>query len=320
MKTENDLGLPPEENTDATTALFTDQPGDGAPMLPLQDDNIGNNYDGAPAKGAMEAVETKTGEKVLRLKLPNGHVYTGKTEHDLLEQLYRGKVAADQAISDREEQIRNLRAAPPSAPPAVTPPSAAPITVAGDQWDPQKYLIYLGEDPMKARAYQDQFYYGGVDPVQATTYAYNVAKNVDQTMLAATFHDRNKDFPISPENSAKLMAVISQHRIVNPNIRDLEWAYGELKRSGSLSPAGPGPDGNQQYDDIDFGASSAPPAAPSAAPAPPQQPSGPQRRGGGAPPSPRNGGGNNTPDVISFDEMTLEQLKEHARKVGVLKH
>lgn len=315
MKTENDLGLPPEEPIDTATGLFTDQPGDGAPMLP-------DSYDGAEPKptAAPESIETKTGEKMLRLKLPNGHVYTGKTERELLEQVYKGKVAADEAIANREEQIRNLRAAPPAPSAAIPPTSAAPITVAGEQWDPQKYLTYLGEDPMKARNYQDQFYYGGVDPVQATTYAYNVATKLDQQMLAASFHDRNKDFPISPENSAKLMAVIHQNRIVNPNIRDLEWAYGELKRSGTLSPAGPGADPNQQYDDIDFGAGSIPPAASSAAPATPPSATGPQRRGGGAPPSPRNGGGNNTPDVVSFDEMTLEQLKEHARKVGVLKH
>lgn len=323
MKTENDLPLPPEDNKDDGGNLFTDLGGGGddTSMLPAA-------YDGAApspgATGAPEPFEAK-GEKLLRLKLPGGHSYTAKTERELLEMVFKGKIAADETIADREAQIRTLRSATPApAAPPHAPMPTGPAAGPGEEWDPQKYLNYLGEDPMKARRYQDQFMYGGLDPVEATSYAYRVATQLDQQMLAASFHDRNPDFPISPENSAKLMNVM-QSRGLKPDIVNLEWAYGELKRVGALVPPGPGPaSDDNEYEDVSFGPPApnyVPPAVTRpAAPAPTQQPAGPQRRGGGAPPSPRNGGGNNTPDVMSFEEMTLEQLREQARKMGALKH
>jgi hypothetical protein len=322
MKDEKDLPVSPNEPPAAedTTHLFTDSgDGGGESMLP--------GYDGAEGSptAVPEPYEAK-GEKLLRLKLPGGHAYTAKTERELLELVYKGKVAADEAIRDREAQIRNLQqAGPAGARPNPSPGMVqAPPMTPGEEWDPQKYLNLLGEDPMKARLYQDKFMYGGLDPVQATSYAYNVAQKLDQQMLAASFHDRNPDFPISPENSQKLMGVL-QARGLAPNIVNLEWAYGEMKRNGVLAPAGPGAAVDEnQYEEIDFGApgtNHAPPVAPRpAAPAPPQPPAGPQRRGGGAPPSPRNGGGNNTPDVVSFEQMTLAELKAHAQKIGALRH
>ncbi len=288
MKTEDDLGLEPP----VADGLFTDG---GTPD--------GGSWDGGGPEPTPtpEPIETKQGEKLLRLTMPNGHVYIGKTERALLEQFYKGKIAADQAIADREQQIRTLKATPAPAP----APAPVPAPRAEGEFDGQKYLDLLGQDPMKARRYQDQFYDGAggstVTEDPRVKYAYEVAQKVDQQLMAAEFHRRNPDFPASEENGNKLIAIV-QGQGLQPNLVNLEWAYGELKRTNQIAPASG--EGQPEYEDITFGAPPAPPVR--------------RGRGGGTPPPPRGTGGNAQPDAVDAESMPLDKLREVLRKAGAL--
>lgn len=300
METENDL--PEVEIPETSTGLFTDDGGgDGAPMLP----DVGG--DGAPA---AESIETKAGKTMLRLKMPNGHVYTGETEKDLLEQVFKGKVEADKVIADRESQIRELRGnqrhaaeGVPGARPA--PASAAPIP-AGEYSD-QTYLDLLGKDTIAARRYQDKHMYGDVDPVAATSYSYKISAAVEQQLMAAEFMRRNPDYVPTKENADQLTQAMQAARL-EPNVVNMEWAYGDMKRNGLLAP-NPETDGFQ-YQDVTFGGN---------APNPQPQPKPRSRGASGVPPAPSRGGSPAAPSGMDFESMTLAELTKAAEKLGAFR-
>lgn len=292
METEN---VPPVETAPEVDRLFTDQANDGGNMLPDAPE-----FDGAAPSAtapAPEPGETKTGEKVLRIKMPNGHVYAGKTETELLEQLYKGKIAADATIADRENQIRTLRAAPAPVP----SPAPNAITPAPEgEWDAQKYLDMLGTDPIKAQKYVNRFANDGADN-EKINYAYNVAQRLEQQSMTADFLRRNPDYIPSDETVEKMTRVMGAHGL-STSLVNLEWAYTELKRTGVVAPAMAG-DGIE-YQDITFGT---PPVTPARV-----------SRGGGAPPVPRGQGTTVVPNAVNPETMPLKDLRELLRKSGAL--
>lgn len=294
METENGT---PVETAPEVDGLFTDQPNDGGSMLPDAPE-----FDGAAPSAtapAPEPGETKTGEKVLRIKMPNGHVYAGKTETELLEQLYKGKIAADATIADRESQIRTLRVASTVTLPSPTAPIVTPTE---GEWDAQKYLDMLGTDPIKAQKYVNRFANDGADN-EKIDYAYKVAQRIEQQSMTADFLRRNPDYVPSDDTVEKMTRVMGAHGL-STSLVNLEWAYTELKRTGAVAPAMAGDGIEFEYQDITFGV---PPVTPARV-----------SRGGGAPPSPRAAGSSDNVDAINAETMPLPKLREHLRKIGAL--
>ncbi len=282
------------EELEDPTGLFTDGADGEAPMLP------GNEYDGAEpaAAPAPEAVEAK-GEKLLRIDLGNGHAIVGKTRDELLEKAVKMKIDTDKALADREDQIRVLKAQP-APQPRTEPQRIATEPVTDGEWDAQKYLNLLGEDPMKARRYQDQFYDGAKD--SRVEYAYNVAQKVEQQLTASEFLRRNPDYVPSDDAADKIHKTMKAHGLPTTLV-NMEWAYGELKRSGQVAAA-PSADGIE-YEDVVFGA-------------PEPKPTRPASRGAGAAPTLKRGGKAPEGDAVNAETMPLEDLRNVLRKAGAL--
>lgn len=299
MKTENDLpqAPPSEAPEEPVSGLFTDRAGDG-------DGSLLSTFDGSETP-VEPVIEPPAGAKPFRLKLENGHYITGATEAELLEKLVKGKNEADKAILDRENQIRQLKTAPPTTnvPGTRTLTVVPPAPVPDGAYSDQTYLDLLGKDTIAARRYQDQYIYNGMNPVEALTQAHSIAQNIQQRSVAADFMQRNTDYTPTSENSNRLLAVVAAAGL-QPNLVNMEWAFGEMKRTGVYSAA---PAQNAtEYQDYVFGAPKPPPA-------PPQR-----SRGAAAPPAPRSGPPTQVPEPINAETMPLEKLREELRKKGAL--
>jgi len=304
MAEETEIPAVPVEE-EAVGGLFTDQPPDGGGDAPNEGDG-GSGGENSQITTAAEQPVTPEGKKLQRLKTPGGSVYIAETEHELLQKLYNAQVAAEQAIADRENQIRTLKATPaalPQQPTHQAPASKTPIPDGA--YDDQVYLDLLGKDTIAARRYQDRFIYGDIDPVQALQQSYTVANETKQRAVVADFLSRNPDYPQTPEAGAKLESTMGSYKLPMTLV-NMEWTYNELKRTGAIQPAvAPTMDPNE-YQDVTFGAPNVPPQRPSSG------------RGAGAPPTPRASANNNAAEVVDAATMPLKELEALLRKKGAL--
>lgn len=293
-----ELEIPAGEATD--TGLFTDAVTDGgAPMM------SGPEFDGAdqPTAPVAEPVEGKGGKKLLRIDLGNGHFIVGETERELLEKAVKGKLEADKAVLAREAELKAVRSQPVITQTNVQPQPPA-VRTQTEQFNPQKFLNELGENPLEAMRYANNYLDGG-NPVvnEKVEYAYNVAQKVDQQLMAAEFHRRNPDWQPTDENASKLLSVMSENGLT-PTLVNLEWGKQELIRRGEIQPMD-NEDGIT-YETITFGQ----PVTP--------QPRQRTSRGGGVPPVPQGTGSRTEPEAVDANTMPLKDLEALLRKKGAL--
>jgi len=307
MFTEIDPTAPiPEE--DAPLGLSIDQP-------PVPMDAFSRpEYDGAPpSEESAPAEAAPAPKKMLRVDMGNGKYYTAESERELLQKLVDGKKEADRYI----EELKALKAAaPPSTSINATVHPRIPTNDSDlpEKYDHQTYLDMLGNDPKKATRYINREIYGG-DPAEMLQHAYTIANQVQEHMTAAEFRRLNPDYIPSDAAADVLTDIAAKHGLDPRNLPALEWCWTEAKRSGRLSAGQVNPDGEVEYEDINF----ASPAATGTV-VPIARPNAPQRRGATAPPAPRGGGGNaQGTEPIDPYSIPLEDLRKAIESKGALR-
>lgn len=276
--------MPEQQDQDELNdELFTDKPGDQAG--PLDDPSTPDE----PAS-----------EKLLRIQLRNGKIYTGKTERELLQQLVQAQENADVHIKDREEQIREMRGKVQHV--QVNQPQSG-------AWDAQKYLDLLGSDPMEARRYQDQHYYGlqdGENAAEMFKFSYELSDRVADTIAVTEFHRANPDFPGGQEASVALLKRVEDEGLaLNP--RNLASCYRDMVREGAIQPNSPSPQqGSEEFEDLQFNEVKV------------VQPK-PQSRGKQAAPAPRSAGNPGSSTTTDYENMPMSDLEKLVKGNGMKK-
>jgi hypothetical protein len=305
--TENPTA-PIDDGAPIESGLSIDQPNQ-----PSTSTFQGFDYDGAPpseAPAAEEPAAPAGPRKMLRVDMGNGKYYTAETERELLQKVVDGKKEADRYIQELRQLKTNT--APSVTTHTVTPRTPVPSGDLPDGYDNQVYLNMLGEDPLKARRYQDRALYGDMDPVQALQRSFTVANQMTQQMIGAEFNRRNPDYIPSPESAEAIMTVLKENGLEPNSVPNLEWGYREAQKTGRLATPSLNAEGEIEYEDVTF---SAPPPAtngrPNVVQMPQRQaPPAPQRRGANAPPSARGGGGGTAPPTAGDEySMPLDQLR-----------
>ncbi len=284
--------LPPDpDQTPVTEGLFTDS-AETAPMLPP------GEFDGAAndAPAIAQETTTKSGKKLLRVVLENGHAYTGETERDLMEAIVKGKNEADKAIRQREQENQELRQRLNATPaPAPAPAAKAPP----EPFDGEKYLEMLGKNPLEAQKYVNSYVGGQPVADPRLDYAYNAAKKLEEQNLVMEFNARNPDYVGTPENNQKLASILQQ-RGLPVNLVNLEWGLTEMRRHGQLPVNQTG----VEYEDVVFGGQR-PPAPPP-----------PVRRGPDVPPPPPATNSEQTSVPQNVENMPLNKLRDLINRGG----
>lgn len=310
-KPEPELNVDPNMGRDADDPnyqepkeqLFTEVPPDddgidfGEPEV--EDDGSGDVAPQPPQRQQQQGAPPA--ERQFRVKTRTGQVFTG-TKDQIIQKLTQSVEHGSMAIEDRESQLREIRGQ------VRQQQERQPGTQGA--WDPQKYLDLLGTDPMEARRYQDRFYYGvgeGEDPAEIVRFSYQVADQINDTMAVSQFLQRNEDFPATEQNATMLLQFIDKENLP-VTTRNLEYAYGELRRSGKISAEEQPVQQDAEYEDLNFETRT------------PTKIGAKSQRGRGAPPAPAGGGGGRTAlDAADFDNMSDEELEKEVNRRGMKK-
>ena len=295
LNVDPNMGGEPDEVPDfeetPVEGLFTDHNQDeNASMLPDDSPEEEQIRGGTPDRAAPPAAD-----KLLRVQLRNGQVYTGKNERELIGKLVQAQEHASMTIKDREDQIREARGK------VQYQRDNTPKREVSGEWDAQKYLDLLGSDPMEARRYQDKFYYGDdIDPVEALRFSYTVSDQVSDRIAVAEFHQRNPDFPSNPLNAELLIRRLEDENL-RVTTRNLESAYRDLVREGSIKTA-PADGQDANYEDLSFDTT----------------PPNPEKisRGRNRIPAPRDKG-SDTGGAVDFDGLSDEDLEKEVNRRGM---
>jgi hypothetical protein len=246
--------------------------------------------------------ETPEPETLLRVRLRSGKEYTGKTERDILQALVSDHEKAQADLETRDKQIQEVQGK-----------VRYQEERRGDAWDPQKYLDLLGTDPMEARRYQDRFYYGVEEDVDVQTKLRNSQEINEQIFDSIQIHNFKRTFadPVtgklpafSEEDAAMLFGAIDNAKdtLTTENLLKHYYTLEAAGRVKSYRPNVPNMN-NAQYNDIQFGDQSKP-----------------ESRGKNAPKVPGSGGKPQAEATPDLESMTLDQLREYARKQGRYLH
>lgn len=275
---------------------FGEPEDDGSGDIPGQQQVQQTSRRAAPQQASQQRQQTQ--EQQFRVRTRTGQVFTGSKD-EIIAKMQQSIEHGSLAIEDRESQIREARGQ------MRQQEERQPGTKGA--WDPQKYLDLLGTDPMEARRYQDRHLYGlgeNDDPAEMIRFSYQVADQVNDSLAVSMFHQRNPDFPASEENATALLQFIDREGLP-VTTRNLEYAFGELRRNGRLRVD----DADQQGDFVDLNFETRTPTK-----------VGSRSRGEGAPPAPSGGGGGRTAlDAADFDSLSDDELEKEINRRGMKK-
>lgn len=162
--------------------------------------------------------------------LGDGTVVKATSWEEAFQKVSEMKVNTASALRDRERQIEELRAAPPSR------TEAPPPTTGFDQ---KHYWELMNSDPLAADIYKDSVKFG-VQPEQVSALyqeVFNTTQYSADKKEVEDFMQNNPDFPGTKEATDKIWSIMAAEKFPI-NSRNLEYVYLRAVRDGDIEPMG----------------------------------------------------------------------------------